>query len=128
MDDARHNTLTDIYTGLLHTWMISQSAQVVRFIEGSRGENPRYADYLAKYKAWGELRPKQPIFLGWPREMNIVYSIIRGKPYEKIEAKVREHNGPSRYGLKKLCEYYKIDYAAIEAQIQLVFDSRSQEW
>ena len=43
------------------------------------------------------------------RAMNIIYGIVKGKPYRKIEQKYREGNEPSEYHIKECCEHYGVN-------------------
>jgi hypothetical protein len=52
-----------------------------------------------------------------PRYFNIMYSLIKGTKYQKIESKVREGNELNKSTLEWYCNHYDIDYTKIEALI-----------
>lgn len=43
------------------------------------------------------------------RAMNIVYGIVKGKPYKKIEQKYREGNEPPVNAIRTCCEHYGVN-------------------
>jgi hypothetical protein len=48
------------------------------------------------------------------RYLNIIYSIVRGKPYDKIEQKVQEGNEISEFRMEKYCKQFGIDFSAVK--------------
>ena len=47
------------------------------------------------------------------RYLNIIYGILRGKSYNKIEQKTREDNEITEYKMEKYCKKFGIDYLTI---------------
>jgi hypothetical protein len=89
----------------------------------------KYKILNEKYKDWTESEPKsnsveytewyksRPNFLDYnriynsynARHLNIIYSMIRGKSYHKIENKFRENNNPSASKLKQLIKEFNLE-------------------
>lgn len=72
--------------------------------------------YDAKYADWYEYAEKHPVELPPDceltldsRALNIVYGIVRGKEYKKIEQKINEGNNPSKYAIHSVCDHYGIN-------------------
>lgn len=105
MDDARHQTITKEVNRLYQEWLTKRPPDVVKASFGSKFKD-QLEEQRAAHNEWRKQRPETPYFLNHPREMNIVYSMIRGKTYSQVEPKVREHNEPDLECIKALCQYY----------------------
>jgi hypothetical protein len=74
--------------------------------------NEEYKKYVLARTEWMCKQPLLPNFYVLKqraRVHNIIYGIVRGRTYEQIENKVKEHNLPSAYGLRDIIKEYGMD-------------------
>jgi hypothetical protein len=52
-----------------------------------------------------------------PRYVNIIYGLVKGKEYLRIERKVREHNEVDNFYLERYCQKYGIDFETVKGKV-----------
>ena len=73
-----------------------------------RAKHPDWYAYLQTETSISQPLLPQNLKILDSRALSIVYGMIRGKSYRQIEAKYRKGNGPSKYAIQKVLDYYKI--------------------
>lgn len=71
------------------------------------------------------LRQESTLEASEARYFNVIYSIIRGRSYERIESKNREGNLLRPFAMEKFCKKYGVDYKVIE---NLIWEVKYPIW
>jgi hypothetical protein len=58
-----------------------------------------------------------------PRYVNIIYGLVKGKTYLKIERKVREHNEVDNFSLERYCSKYGVDFETVKGLVECLTPS-----
>lgn len=98
--------LVEEYKEALHKW--------ITFKTTLYSVDPQTGEITVKEKGFEEQRgprPEEPLCSdNFARELNIIYSMLRGKSYKQIEQKVAEHNEPRKYNIANVLSRIGVSY------------------